>query len=67
MTFYTLLKGKFNAGSFLTKDFKLKIWGTEGMTSYRDIIVSVFRKLFHLKYQFERIFDDNDFLGKYLG
>ena len=67
MTFYTLFKGKFNTGSFLTKDLKLKICGTEGMTSYRDIIVSVFRKLFHLKYQFERIFDDNDFLGNYMG
>ena len=59
------LKRKSDADQLLTKDVGLKIYGTEGMTSYSDIIVSIFRKLSPLKHQFERKFDYNDFLTKY--
>ena len=34
------------------------------MMSYIDIMVNIFRKLSTLNYQFERKFDDNDFLAK---
>ena len=61
MTLYIPLKRKFDASEFLTKDLGLKIYETEGMTSYRDIIVSIFRKLFPLKHQFEMNFDYNYF------
>ena len=61
MTLYIPLKRKFDASEFLTKDLGLKIYETEGMTSYRDIIVSIFRKLFSLKHQFEMNFDYNYF------
>ena len=64
MTFYILLERKFDAGQFLIKDLQLKIYGTEGMTSYSDNIVSIFRKLFTLKHQFDKKFDYNDFLTK---
>ena len=67
MGFYILLKLKFDASHFLPKDLGLKICRSEGMKSYSDIIVSIFRKLSPLKHQFERKFDYNDFLAKYLG
>ena len=47
------------------KRLGLKICRTEGMTSYSDIVI-IFRKLFHLKPQFEIKFDYNDFLAKNL-
>ena len=53
MTFYIPLKRKFDASQFLTKDLGLKIYKTEGMASYSDIILSIFRKLSPLKHQFE--------------
>ena len=67
MTFYIPLKRKFDANQFLAKGLGLKIYGTEGMTSYSDIIVDIFRKLPPLKHQCERKFDYNDFLAKDLG
>ena len=49
------------------KKVELKIYETEGMTSCRDIIVSIFKKLSPLEHQFERKFDYNDFSAKCLG
>ena len=40
------------------------MYGIEGMMSYSDITVSIFRKLSPLKHQFERQFDYNHFLPK---
>ena len=51
MGFYILLKLKFDASHFLPKDLGLKICRSEGMKSYSDIIVSIFRKLSPLKKQ----------------
>ena len=45
MTFYIRLKRKFDASQFLAKNLRLKMYGTEGMTPYSDIIVGIFRKL----------------------
>ena len=67
VTFYIPLESKLDASQFLTKDLGLEIYGTEGMTSKSGIIVSIFRKLFPLKHQFERKFNYNDFLAKDLG
>ena len=64
MTFYIPLKRKVDADQFLTKDLALKVYGTEGITPYSDIIVNIFRKLFPLKHQFQRKFDYNDYLAK---
>ena len=67
MTFNIPLNRKFDVGQFLTKDLVLEICRTEGVTSYGDIIVSIFRKLFPLRHQSERKFDYNDFFSKRLG
>ena len=64
MTFYIPLKRKFDADQFLTKDLWLKIYKNEDITSYSDIIVSIFRILSPLKHQ---KFDYNDFSAKYSG
>ena len=61
------MKRKFGASQSLTKDLGLKIYRIEGMMSYSEIIVSIFRKLSPLKQQFERKFDYIDFLAKDLG
>ena len=41
MTFYLPLKRKFNADQLLLKKLRLKMYGTEAMTSYSDVIVKV--------------------------
>ena len=64
MTFHIPLKGKFDADQFLTKDLGLKIYRTEGMTSYSNIIVNISRKLSPLIHRFERKFHYNNFLAK---
>ena len=45
MTFYILLERKFDADQFLRKDLGLKMYGTEVVMSYNDIIVSICRNL----------------------
>ena len=67
MTFYIPLKRTFDASQFLTKDLGLKIYGTESMTPYSDIIVGIFRKLSPLKHHLEKKFDYNEFFSKRLG
>ena len=67
MTFYIPLKRKLDDSQVLTKDLELKIYGTEGMMSYSDIIVNVFRKLSPSKHPFDRKLDSNDFFNKRLG
>ena len=64
MNFDMLLKMKFDADQFLSKNLGLKIYRTEGMASYSDIIVIIFRKLSPLKGQFEKKLVYNEFLAK---
>ena len=64
MTFYIPLERKVNADQLSIKDLGLKMYGIEGMMSYSDITVRIFRKLTPLKHQFERQFDYNHFLPK---
>ena len=45
MTFYILLERKFDADQFLRKDLGLKMYVTEVVMSYNDIIVSICRNL----------------------
>ena len=44
-TFYIPLERKFDDDQFLTKDFGLKMYGTEVMVSYSDVIVRICRNL----------------------
>ena len=41
MTFYIPLERKFDADQFLTKNLGLKMYGTEVMTLYNNVIVSI--------------------------
>ena len=45
MTFYIPLERKFNADQFLTKDLEIKMYRTDIMISYSDVIVSTCRNL----------------------
>ena len=41
MTFFIPLERKFDADQFLTKNLGLKMYGTEVMTLYNNVIVSI--------------------------
>ena len=45
MTFYIPLERKFNADQFLTKDLEFKMYRTDTVISYSDVIVSTCRNL----------------------
>ena len=45
MTFYIPLERKFNADQLLIKDLVLKVYGTEAISSYIDVLVNVLEKL----------------------
>ena len=45
MTFYIPLERKFNADQFLTKDLEFKMYRTDIVISYSDVIVSTCRNL----------------------